>query len=137
MRDNNSIMQFSLHYYQERFFIDCDDIIYKITVTSSDGCIASDAMKVTILKELKVPNAFSPNGDGINDTWNIQFLESYPGATIEVFNRYGQQVFQSVGYSKPWDGRYNGNVLPFGTYYWLINPKNGRAAINGSVTIIR
>lgn len=114
-----------------------NNTVYKLTVTSPVGCSAFDEVKVTVLKEVKVPNAFSPNGDGINDTWNIEFLESYPGATIEVYNRYGQQVYRSVGYSKPWDGRYNGSALPFGTYYWLINPKNGRASKNGSVTIIR
>jgi len=114
-----------------------DNILYRLTVTSINGCIASDDVKITILKNVKVPNAFSPNGDGINDNWDIQYLESYPGATIEVYNRYGQLVYRSVGYTKAWDGRYNGNILPFGTYYWIINPKNGRVVINGSVTIIR
>lgn len=113
------------------------DISYKLNVKSNKGCIASDEMRVTVLKEVKVPNAFSPNGDGINDTWNIQFLESYLGASIEVYNRYGQVVYRSIGYNKQWDGKLNGSALPFGTYYWLINPKNGRSSINGSVTIIR
>ena len=90
-----------------------------------------------ILKEPKVPNVFSPNGDGINDQWVIQFLDSYPGCTVEIFNRYGQKVYQSTGYSKPWDGMINGNPLPIGTYYWIINPKNGRKQMNGSVTILR
>ena len=80
---------------------------------------------------------FSPNGDGINDTWKIQYLESYPGATIDVFNRYGQKVFSSLGYNKEWDGTFKGNPLPVGTYYYIINPKNGRALINGSITIIK
>jgi gliding motility-associated-like protein len=114
-----------------------NNITYRLTVTSSNGCTASDDVMVTVLKEVKVPNAFSPNGDGINDTWNILFLESYPGAIVEVYNRYGQLVYRSTGYNTPWDGRYNGTPLPFGTYYWIINPKNGRAAITGSVTIIR
>jgi gliding motility-associated-like protein len=83
-----------------------------------------------------IPNAFSPNGDGINDTWQIEYLESYPGTTVDIFNRYGQKVFSSVGYTKPWDGKYNGKVLPVGTYYYVINPKNGRSTMSGSVTII-
>lgn len=114
-----------------------EDIKYSLRVTSIDGCTATDEMSVTILKSIKVPNAFSPNGDGINDTWKIQYLESYPGATIQVFNRYGQTVFTSSGYSREWNGTINGNALPTGTYYWIIDPKNGRSAINGSVTIIR
>ncbi len=114
-----------------------DDFAVTLTATSADGCVASDDVTVKVLKAVKVPNAFSPNGDGINDTWVIQYLESYPGCTVEVYNRYGQIVYHSVGYDKPWDGRLNGQSLPVGVYYWIINPKNGREQINGSVTIIR
>lgn len=113
------------------------DIVYTLSVTSADGCKASDEVVVKILKQIKVPNAFSPNGDGINDTWVIQYLESYPDCTVDVYNRYGQVVFHSTGYTKPWDGRINGQSLPVGTYYWIINPKNGRGRENGSVTILR
>jgi gliding motility-associated-like protein len=114
-----------------------DDQEYTIEATSSDGCYAMDKVMVRLLKQIKVPNAFSPNSDGINDKWEILYLESYPGCEVEVFNRYGQPVFRSIGYSTPWDGTYKGTPLPVGTYYWIINPKNGRKALNGSVTIIR
>jgi gliding motility-associated-like protein len=114
-----------------------DDITYTLAVTSSDGCVATDQVFVKVLKQVKVPNAFSPNNDGINDKWEIQYLESYPGCTIDVFNRYGQTVYSSVGYEKPWDGTFKGTPLPVATYYWIINPKNGREPIKGSVTIIR
>ncbi|MGC8064221.1 MAG: gliding motility-associated C-terminal domain-containing protein, partial [Sediminibacterium sp.] len=71
------------------------------------------------------------------DRWHIQYLESYPGATVDVYNRYGQLVFSSIEYSVDWDGTVNGKPLPIGTYYYVINPKNGRKIISGSVTIIR
>ncbi|MBS1565781.1 MAG: gliding motility-associated C-terminal domain-containing protein, partial [Bacteroidetes bacterium] len=74
------------------------DITYTLTATSADGCTAGDDVFVKILKNIKVPNAFSPNGDGINDTWVIEYLDSYPGCTVDVFNRYGQTVFHSTGY---------------------------------------
>jgi gliding motility-associated-like protein len=90
-----------------------------------------------VLKGPEVPNAFSPNGDGINDTWRIKYLESYPGATVEVYNRYGQIVYHSLGYSVDWDGTYNGRPLPVATYYYIINPRNGREVITGSVTILK
>ncbi len=114
-----------------------EDITYRLTVTSGDGCVNKDDVFVKVLKTPRIPNIFSPNGDGINDNWVIEHLESYQGATVEVFNRYGQLVYHSVGYSKPWDGRFNGSPLPVATYYWIINPKNGRQQMNGSVTIIR
>jgi gliding motility-associated-like protein len=114
-----------------------DDITYTLTVTSDKGCQDSASVRVTVLKKPVVPNAFSPNGDGVNDTWVIRYLDEYPGADVQVFNRYGQPVYHAIGYTTPWDGKYKGSPLPVATYYWIINPKNGRAPINGSVTILR
>lgn len=115
-----------------------NDIRYTFNVIAEGGCMVSDTIFVKVLKSPEIPNAFSPNGDGINDTWNIKYLESYPGATVEVYNRYGQIVFRSLGYSKPWDGRVSGgNLLPIGTYYYIINPKNNKPQMTGSITIIR
>jgi gliding motility-associated-like protein len=113
-----------------------DDITYQLVLTGIGGCSVTDTLFVKVLKSPMIPNAFSPNGDGINDTWIIQYLESYPGTTVDIFNRYGQKVYSSIDYSKPWDGKYNGKVLPVGTYYYVINPKNGRSILSGSVTII-
>lgn len=114
-----------------------DDITYELFLTGIGGCTVSDDIFVKLLKAPIVPNAFSPNGDGIHDVWLIKYLESYPGATVDVFNRYGQTVFSSVGYPRPWDGTSNGKLLPVGTYYYVIDPKNGRKIITGSVTILR
>jgi gliding motility-associated-like protein len=114
-----------------------DDITYRLLVTSSDGCTATDDVFVSVLKAPVIPNVFTPNGDGINDRWEIKYLESYPGASIEIFNRYGQKVYESIGYSRPWDGTVKGNPLPAGTYYYIINPKNGRKQMAGFVDILR
>jgi gliding motility-associated-like protein len=114
-----------------------DDITYVLDVISNKGCKATDRMNVRVLKGPVIPNAFSPNGDGINDTWTIEYLDTYPGAIVEVYNIYGQKIFRSVGYSTPWDGKYNGKVLPIGTYYYIIEPKNGRKPYTGYVGIVR
>lgn len=114
-----------------------DDLTYTLTVTSSDGCTASDQVFVKLLKTPTIPNTFSPNGDGVHDKWEILYLESYPGCTVEIYNRYGQLVFQSKGYSRPWDGTFKGKDLPAGTYYYIIDPKNGRKQMAGFVDIIR
>ena len=113
------------------------DITYTLSVTNKEGCTATDDVKVTVLKAPVIPNTFTPNGDGKNDTWAIQYLDSYPGCTVDVFNRNGQKVYWSVGYGTPWDGRYNGFNLPTGTYYYMIDPKHGRGIISGSISIIR
>jgi gliding motility-associated-like protein len=108
-----------------------------LTVTTGQGCKAWDDVLVTVLKKPGVPNTFSPNGDGIHDRWEIKYLDTYPGATVEIYNRYGQLVFKSTGYTKSWDGTYNGKPVPVGTYYYIVNPKNGRKQMSGYVDIIR
>jgi gliding motility-associated-like protein len=110
---------------------------YLLKATSKSGCSSIDTVKVTVLTQIDVPNIFSPNGDGINDTWQIKFLDSYPGATVDVFNRYGQKIYHSNGYSREWDGTLNGVALPIGTYYYVIDPKNKKAVMSGSLTIMR
>jgi gliding motility-associated-like protein len=83
-----------------------------------------------------IPNTFTPNGDGINDYWNIPGLDTYPNAKVNVFNRYGAPVFQSIGYARPFDGTSNGKPLPAGVYYYIITLKKGDV-LSGNVTIIR
>ena len=114
-----------------------NDATYTLKATSAEGCSASDEVFVKLLKTPTIPNVFTPNGDGINDTWVIQYLESYPGATVDVFNRYGSLVYHSVGYTKAWDGSFDGKQMPAGTYYYIINPKNGRKQLSGFVDIVR
>jgi gliding motility-associated-like protein len=113
------------------------DETYTLTAKGEGDCIATDNLSVKILRPVNVPNAFSPNGDGINDTWVIRNLSDYPGCTVEVYNRYGQRVFYSAGYGTPWKGGFNGNPLPVATYYYVIRLENGFAPITGSVTILR
>ncbi len=114
-----------------------NDQLYTLTVTGDGGCVSTDDLFVKVLRSPMVPNAFSPNGDGINDTWVIEYLDSYPGCTIEVYDRYGKRVFFSEGYKTAWNGTVNGQPLPVGVYYYIINPKNGRQQMNGSLTILR
>lgn len=106
-------------------------------ITTDKGCSAQDVVFVKVLKAPIVPNIFSPNGDGVHDTWVLPYLDTYPGCTVEVVNRYGQSVFRSVGYTSPWDGTVNGKPVPVGTYYFVIDPKNGRKRLAGYVDIIR
>ena len=114
-----------------------DDITYTLTVTARGGCPGSDKMFVKVLKFPKIPNTFTPNGDGINETWIIDYLETYPNNRVQVFTRTGQLVFESRGYRTPWDGKLNGKPLPFDTYYYIVEPGSGRKPITGYVTIIK
>lgn len=115
-----------------------DDITYTLHANSDIGCGIADAtVFVRVFKKVVIPSSFSPNGDGKNDTWNIEALETYPQSQLKVFNRNGQVIFSSTGYSKPWNGGYNGYVLPSGTYYYTIDLKNDAPILSGWVYIAR
>ena len=115
-----------------------DDFTYTLTVTSNRGCgVSSDNVFVKVYKNVVIPNAFSPNGDGINDKWMIRGLSSYPDAILEIFNRYGQLVYSTKSYNTPWDGTFKGTPLPVGTYYYVIDLKIGEPPLSGWVFIVR
>ncbi|WP_207492482.1 gliding motility-associated C-terminal domain-containing protein [Aridibaculum aurantiacum] len=113
------------------------DIVYVLQATSRAGCgLSADSVRVQVFKQVVVPNAFSPNGDGINDKWIIPALQAYPGFDISVFDRYGRLVYSSSS-SFSWDGSNNGKILPVGTYYYLIDLKHNLPVIKGSLLLIK
>jgi gliding motility-associated-like protein len=89
------------------------------------------------LQTINIPNTITPNGDGINDYWQINGIENYPNALVQIFNRYGQKIFESKGYSVPFDGTYKGQKLPSGVYYYIINLITTCNLFSGSLTIVR
>jgi gliding motility-associated-like protein len=114
-----------------------NDRLYTLTVTSDLGCSTSQTVMLNILRVVEPYTAFSPNGDNTNDTWGIKYIDSYPDVEVEIFNRYGQKVFYSRGYKKPFDGNFNNQALPVGVYYYIINPNIGTKKVTGSLTILR
>ncbi|SIR94826.1 gliding motility-associated C-terminal domain-containing protein [Mucilaginibacter lappiensis] len=110
---------------------------YYLTATSSIGCQTTVPVTVTVITPIHVPNTFTPNGDGFNDVWKIDDLVNYPNCTVNIFNRYGQALFHTNGYGTPWDGTYHGDKVPPGTYYYIIDLKNGSKPLAGWVAIIR
>jgi len=115
------------------------DFRVTLYVTNDIGCtdsISRAYYKVIPDLVLEIPNAFSPNGDGINDRWEVDGLKARPNATTEIFNRYGQIVFKGIGYSQ-WDGTWKGQLMPFGTYYYIIKPAPGEKTYSGWVTLLR
>ncbi len=112
---------------------------YTLHAESKKGCgVNTDEMFVKVYDKILVPNAFSPNGDGINDTWIIEPLEFFTESVTSVYNRYGQLIYTSKGYPKPWDGTRNGTQVPVGVYYYVIDLKtNKEPMLAGSVLVIR
>ena len=112
---------------------------YIVMAITEDGCTELDTITVIKPDNLFVYTAFSPNGDGVNDYWDIDNAYEYPDIIVEVYNRWGELLFGAKGYSddKRWDGTYKGKVAPIGTYYYVIVPYKGAKAITGPLTIIR
>ena len=75
--------------------------------------------------ELYIPNAFSPNGDGVNDSWEILGLQNHPGNKLEVYNRLGIKLYETTDYKSDWNGTYNGQPLPDGTYFYQLYLSGG------------
>jgi gliding motility-associated-like protein len=126
-------------------------VVYRFIprIVTDDGVEACEGKEVIIIvwvypgfryKEgfLEIPDAFSPNGDGINDVWNIKGIHLYPYARIRIFNRWGQSIWESgAGYPVPWNGRRRGEDLPIDSYHYYIDLKNGTKPLIGDVTIVR
>lgn len=112
---------------------------YFLTITV-DGCTVTDEVIIVVLEPVTPPNAFSPNGDGYNDVWEIPGIERFPDAKISIFTRWGQKIFSSTGYASPWDGTNRGLKLPASTYYYVIQlDQNNKELpdVSGSITILQ
>ena len=109
---------------------------YLVVITDSLGCtITASAFIEPTEGCLFISNAVTPNGDGSNDTWTIGGLEYFPNASVQVFNRWGQVLYQSRGYSVPWDGTHNGNKVPVADYYYIIEYAASDNPVMGTVTV--
>ncbi|MCE3225626.1 MAG: domain containing protein [Bacteroidetes bacterium] len=116
-----------------------------LTITDQFGCTDTYTSVVrisNIVSEITqlIPNMISPNNDGQNDFWRLDFIEVYyKDADIEIYNRWGDLLFKSKGYKNAWDGSYKGSPLPVGAYYYTINlndPKDDKI-YKGTITLLK
>ena len=111
---------------------------YNVTVTDDKGCTqVGTTLMDQPLCDIDIPNTFSPNEDGINDTWEIKNLEVYLDCEVQVYNRWGDRVFHSVGYLNEWNGSSGSGSLPSAVYYYVINIGSIGQTLSGSVTLLR
>jgi gliding motility-associated-like protein len=114
------------------------NIAYYLHAVSNAGCgIAMDTVLVKVYNDLYIPNAFTPNGDGKNDTWVIDALKAYPLAKTIICNRFGEIVFEAQSAYQYWNGTYKGKPVPMGGYTYVIDLKNNEAVIKGVVFVVR
>ena len=100
-----------------------DGYLYRVVLNQKSFACSeeyiSNSTKI-IYSDLFIPSGFSPNGDGINDFWQIVGIDKYPNNTVYIYNRLGVKVFSSVNYKNDWNGFYNGNKVTDGTYFYEV-----------------
>jgi gliding motility-associated-like protein len=111
---------------------------YSLRVSDMNQCVAFDTITVhEISCELFIPNVYTPNSDGVNDNFVIVGIEFYPDNQLLIFNRWGKEILQFVGYKNEWDGRDAlGDKVADGVYYYILRLNDGRQ-FQGSITIMR
>jgi gliding motility-associated-like protein len=104
-----------------------------------NGCTDTDSVVVTLSGEqiITIYNIITPNGDGFNDTWYIENILNFPNNTISIFNRYGQIVHEATAYANDWDGTRNGDALPDGSYYYVIEMTDTGEIFKGTLNIVK
>ncbi|MGB3779792.1 MAG: T9SS type B sorting domain-containing protein, partial [Tunicatimonas sp.] len=114
---------------------------YRIVVTDAEELSVTDSVRVVIIdcpdQVLDIPNAFTPNGDGDNDLWEVGNLFTYESSVVEIYDRYGHRLYRAEEAGAAWDGTYQGKELPVGNYYYVIVLNDGSTSYKGSVTILR
>ena len=114
-----------------------------VNVKDAFNCENSDTINILTCSSTEyfkeMPTGFTPNGDGVNDEWRIPQLQAFPQAVVEIFDRWGNLIFRSEpGYSRPWDGTYQGKDMPMDSYYFIIRLFSGEMEpLTGTVTLIR
>jgi gliding motility-associated-like protein len=117
---------------------------FTVTTTDANGCTNQDNVIVTSnCNTIVVPTGFSPNNDGFNDNYVISYIDQFPNANLKIFNRWGTLVYEMNSYDNSWTGLSNvdkigiGEVLPNGTYYYILDLGNDEKPLNGYVIIRR
>ncbi|MFT3911289.1 MAG: gliding motility-associated C-terminal domain-containing protein [Ferruginibacter sp.] len=117
------------------------DQMFQVTVTDIAGCIGHASVYVQVYPDgYHVPNAFSPNGDGLNDIFRVVPAGIAYTESFRIFNRYGQLVFETNKWMKGWDGTFQGKKQPMGNYVWVLKgvDKNGRVReMKGTVLLVQ
>ncbi len=118
---------------------------YYIKAQSKAGCSVVLPVLTVInpppLIKIIAPNTFTPNADGTNDLFTVNYEGALQISYFRIFNRYGQQVFETKQLSNYWDGTFKGSKIPIGTYYWVLDGadtyRKERVLRSGNVTVIR
>ncbi|MFD2035242.1 gliding motility-associated C-terminal domain-containing protein [Belliella marina] len=112
-----------------------------VSVQDRDGNILEKEFTIIrnrmSVSDIEIVNTFTPNGDGMNDTWGVRELRFYTGVTLQVFERSGERVFYTQNPDVRWDGTFNNIELPVGTYYWTVKVGETGEIRRGILNLLR
>ena len=109
---------------------------YSLLITDNNGCQLTDQLEVPVINDSCLFNAFSPNGDLVNDTWVVNPSFLYEDSEVTIYNRWGAKIYESKGYAQAWDGKNSsGNLVKEGVYFYSIVLNNGYEKIKGSLSV--
>lgn len=112
---------------------------YIAMIADTNGCVYTDTMIVTVTEvspELIITNLVTANNDGFNDFWTVQGIDTYSTSAVTIFNGAGQTVFTASPYLNDWDGTYQGDLLPDGTYYYVLEIGDDAEVYKGHINIL-
>ena len=112
---------------------------YSVYVVDANGCSAEKTFAVKKFDaSVNLPNVITPNGDDINETWDISpVIEAYGVCSVNIYDKTGNLVYESASYDNLWSGTFGGGVLPSGVYYYSITANNGDYSTNGSINLLK
>jgi gliding motility-associated-like protein len=112
---------------------------FTVTVTNANGCVATESITIEVDNDYKITpqTMMTPNGDGKNDLWIIKNIESYPDNEVKILYPSGKEIYRKKRYNNSFDGTFNGDYLPTGTYLYVIYLGESRGTTQGYLTILR
>ena len=126
----------NLNFVSDSIFSELTKGHYTITVMDAKGCVVKQEFMIDDI-EIFIPQFFTPNFDGTNDTWEIDGIRAFANSDIKIFDRFGKLLAAYNGLETGWDGTYRGKVLPSDSYWYVIDLKYEGKIYSGYVTIKR
>lgn len=128
------VNNYAIEFQPEKGYCGSDRFTYMICI---DGfCDEADVDVDVTCNGLVIFTGFSPNNDGLNDVLTVANIDQYPDNELWIFNRWGHTVFHTKSYQNDWNGTWNGNNIPDGTYYYILNDGEGNT-VNGYIQVRR
>ena len=126
----------NIRYIPDATFSGTDELVYRICLTACPDMCDTAIVKLRVFPFLRIPDIITPNGDGVNDVWVIEGIDRFESTELFIYNRWGREVYAANNYANDWDALWNGQPLPNGTYFYVLNNRStGENLGRGYITV--